>query len=282
MSAPDDHPRSVGRFATRIVWTVLGLALAYVLSSGPASVIAMRFCQVRGEDPPALAAKRAACYKALEAFYVPLVAVCGASKTEPQLELYAGWWIYTFQPKGGYRRGNGHQVFSSPTSEGYVPDPPPSAPASRTFAPDIPRYLSIPYQPPPASPPFALDITPYRSFPSPLPPEPPLVAPDIPLYLSVPAIPPTRARDPVAARAPFTRHRLSPCAFRLSSTALRLSPTAFPTKHNRLGPRRGEGGGWQLAERSSFGVRGQLGTTALKTSLQGPVSPWVLIQRRAK
>ncbi|MCE9612616.1 MAG: hypothetical protein K8R23_20635 [Chthoniobacter sp.] len=128
MSAPDDHPRSLGRFATRIFWTVLGLAVAYILSIGPVSVIVLRFCWALPGDPPAVAAKREARLKAIEAFYSPLKPIAEGSKTGPLIELYSDWWRYTFQPKGGYGSSGLRIIYDSPTSSKLVPDLPPSAP----------------------------------------------------------------------------------------------------------------------------------------------------------
>ena len=55
MPAPDDDPRSRGAFLTRIIATVLGLCVAYVLSYGPMSALAFRLGSMHSwkpDEPP--------------------------------------------------------------------------------------------------------------------------------------------------------------------------------------------------------------------------------------
>ncbi len=72
-----EKPRSLGSIATRIVCTLLGLLLLYVLGVGPAWYIAVRFPR---SDP------------LFSRIYFPLLNAIDGTPLDQPLRSYAVWW----------------------------------------------------------------------------------------------------------------------------------------------------------------------------------------------
>ena len=84
-----EKPHTIGSIATRIVCTIIGLVLLYVLSIGPARYVWER--SVRS-------------HRMIEKLYAPLDWALANTPLYPPLRAYSDWWALLAGPPSGEHR----------------------------------------------------------------------------------------------------------------------------------------------------------------------------------